>query len=60
MLSQFLLDIGAGSLSPSVSLPAEGTRAPLSALHERVKLEIDRINVGLSLLRWAECRELTG
>ena len=46
MLSQFLTDIGAASLSPSVDLPATPEdKPPFSALHDRLVEEIGNINV---------------
>lgn len=45
MLSQFLTDIGAASLSPAVDLPAAPEdKPPFAALHDRLTEEITSIN----------------
>lgn len=48
-LAQFLQDIGAGSLSPTLVVPAHAEqKAPFQALHDRLQLEIDAVNVRAS------------
>lgn len=50
MLTQFLTDIGAASLSPAVDLPANAeVKSPFAALHDRLTEEIASINVSLPL-----------
>ncbi|KAM0748203.1 hypothetical protein T439DRAFT_76171 [Meredithblackwellia eburnea MCA 4105] len=57
-LSQFLSDIGAASLSPTIQLPeSETAKAPFAALHDRLQAEIDSINEQTQALlanKWPE------